>query len=720
MRVEINSVWNVKDVDGVNDGVYRVLQHLPSVESIAIFQLTNRKSLNKPILISLNVFLDAVSQKNCSPCDFETPFYQLQAEEDIPPTQRKKRDEKWRLIKELVERNDYLINIVLTEKSRDLPSYAKQKGIYIQKLYRVLNLYWHFGQNKNALIPAYKLSGAKGSSRVAGTAKRGAPTKEYIPGLSSTFGKNVTECDKKLFTKAMKKYGFIGKEIALTRVYNQMLKEFYADEIILAEAQNRPAELPSLRSFSYWIKKLFSIYEVERKQTNKGYFERNKRGLRGSATEHVETVGSYFEIDATVIDVHIVSEFNRNMVLGRPTLYFVIDKDSRMIVGIHVSLEYASWRAGRQALVNSFTSKKDYCARFGINIEEADWPCNHIPQRLLCDRGEFVCKKPEELAVPLIGHVSIAPPYRADLKGIVERRFGLLNSRLLHELKGTTNGRHYVRGDKDPRLDAQFTVTEITRLIIDEVLEHNSSLFQDLARQSSLFIESGLPPTPINYWNVHLDNHRHALSILDESGVRASLLPKANVSMTSKGLRLNDNLYYECDHPSFEAWKSIARTNGRWTLEARIDQDNASFIFVRLEPNQKFTKCRITAGASNFENKHVADVLYFQGWLEREKKHATPSSRSIERHKRRKEIVDTANQHQKQIATSQSKSEKIQGIKKNRRKAIDKNRITSENQYSKPPTQAAETNSHISSQQFDKKNKIVDILKRTRGNKDAD
>lgn len=52
--------------------------------------------------------------------------------------------------------------------------------------------------------------------------------------------------------------------------------------------------------------------------------------------------GSCFELDATVLDVHIVSEFNRNHVLGRPTVYCVVDKESRMMVGLHVSMEYAS------------------------------------------------------------------------------------------------------------------------------------------------------------------------------------------------------------------------------------------------------------------------------------------------------------------------------------------------------------------------------------------
>jgi hypothetical protein len=717
MYIDINSVWDISGIDGLLDGKYRVLQLLPRIDSVALYHLRESEGISRPVVLSMPIFKAGIRENRCLVSIYKAPFYQLESEELIPIIQKRKRDENWQLIKELINSQNYLEDIITSERSRKISQYAKSKGTYVQKIYRLLNLYWRYGQHKNALLPAYKLSGAKGIPRTAGTAKRGAPPKDYIPALSPIEGKNVTEHDKKIFKRAMKKYGLKGKEVALSRVYDQMLKDFYYGEILLADSQERDPTLPSLRSFRYWIKKLFGPDEILRKQTNKGDYERNKRGLRGSATDHTQVIGSCFEIDATVIDVHIVSEFNRNTVLGRPTLYCVIDKESRMIVGLHVSLEYASWRAGRQALVNSFTPKKNYCARFGIDIEEAEWPCYHIPQRLLCDRGEFICKKPEELAVPLIGHISIAPPYRADLKGIVERRFKIFNDRLLHELKGTTNGRHYIRGDKDPRLDAQFTITEITSLLIDEVLEHNNSIFQDLARSSPLLIESELPPTPINYWNLHLEKHLHSLSVMDESEIRACLLPPEKVSMTSRGIRLNNNLYYESDDPDFEDWKSIARTNGRWPLDARIDQDNASYIYVRLQPNRGFTRCSLVSLSSNFDRKHIADVGYFHNWLERETKRAKPNTKSLERHERRKEIVTNANELQKQSPSPKSQREKIHAIKANRRKAIEQGRFSSMQEEAISSAPQPEKNVSEVRQNFDNTDSIISLLKRTRGTK---
>ncbi|EIW1052075.1 TPA: transposase, partial [Klebsiella pneumoniae] len=521
MQVERNSVWQVTRIDGIKDGMYRVLEHYANDDLLILFRLHDGKALEKPVPVELPLFLESAKCGNSKISSYPIPFYQLISEEEISPAHRDKRNQRFELIHDLISNPEFLLDVALNQRSKTVASHAKERKVYVQKIYRSLNQYWRYGQEINALLPAYKHCGGSGKPRLSGKAKRGAPIQLSTPSMVAPSGVNTTEEDKAKFLLGMKKYGLKGKKVSLSRVYEQMLKEYYADELRSAEKENREPEIPSLRSFRYWIKKLIPEAELIRKQTTAGDFERNRRGLRGAATDHTEVPGSCFELDATVLDVHIVSEFNRNHVLGRPTVYCVVDKESRMMVGLHVSMEYASWRAGRQALVNSFTSKKAYCARFGIEIEESEWPCHHIPQRLLCDRGEFICNKPEELAVPLIGHLSIAPPYRAELKGIVEHRFQILNEKLVHELMGTTKGRHYIRGDRDPRLDATLTLSEVTKLLIDQVLEHNSSIFDGLAGQTPLLVESGLPPTPLNYWNTHLKRHRHALNKADEADIRA-------------------------------------------------------------------------------------------------------------------------------------------------------------------------------------------------------
>ncbi|WP_370215299.1 transposase [Idiomarina sp.] len=673
MLYEINLVIDIEGVDGVEKGKYRILKHFPNLNETLLFKLDNVNSLKKPTLVCLTQPNIQIKEST-----FQLPSFQIRDPQLVPAQHARLRDARWKLIKNLVDNDEFLLDYTLNGKSTRLTEHAKKHNTYVQKIYRALSLYWTYGQNLNALLPAYNNSGGKGIQRLAGQTSRGAPSKtNRFSNLKTVRSKNISDKDKELFSKAMKKYGFVKKPVPLSKVYRLMLLEFYTDEISASEKQQTPPSLPSMRAFRYWIKKLFSSDEISKGQSSTSYFERNHRGLRGSAVDNAEVPGSQFEIDATVLDVHIVSEFDASVCLGRPTLYVVIDKKSRMIVGIHLSLEYASWRAGRQALVNAFTSKPDYCLAFGLEIEEHEWPCHHIPQRLTCDRGEFICSQPEKLVVPLIGHISLSPPYRPDFKGIVERQFKILNDDLVHDLVGTTNGKQYVRGEKNPVLDARYTLKGVTRLLIDSVLERNNRFISSLSQQSELMIQTNTKPTPLNYWNLHLKKFRHSLRTAKYQEVRAQLLPPKRVSMTQKGIRLTDDLYYECDDPDFEKWKSMARVSGRWSLEARVDEGNVSNIYVKVRANQSFTKCTLVKSSSLFEGRHMGDIEYFEAWKSSFKDSNLPSLPSISRHDTRKSIIKTTSDS---FATSRSTSanHKVSSLKENRRAAILESRNLSE------------------------------------------
>lgn len=715
MQVEVNSVWQVSELDGNDDGLYRVLTIYSEIDRLILFPITENKKLERPISARLSLFIELAKKDSINASKFELPAYLNYKEDDIPKTQLLKRDNSYQLILDLVSFPEFLLEITTNSRCKLLVAQANKKKTYVQKIYRALNLYWKYGQEPNALLPAYKLSGGLGKVRTAGTVKRGRPVTISTPTLSVFEGVNIQEQDKAIIQKAMKKFGLKGRKVPFTKVYDQMLKEFYSNELLLAEREDREPGVPNYRNFLYWARKLIPQNELIMKQTNKGDFARNRRGLIGSATDHTEVPGSCFELDATVLDVHIVSEFQRNHVLGRPTFYCVIDKESRMIVGLHVSMEYASWRAGRQALVNSFTSKKQYCERFGIKIEEEDWPCHHIPQRLLCDRGEFICKSAEQLAVPLIGHLSIAPPYRADWKGIVERRFKILNDMLIHQLMGTTRGKHYIRGDIDPRLDAALTLNEVTKMLIDAVLEHNSSIFESLAAQTTLLIEFDLKPTPFNYWAIHIQKHRHALIKANEADIRARLLPPVTVSMTSKGIRLNKDMYYQCEREEFDSWKTIARNTGSWKLEARIDQDNSSFIYVRLQSNENFTRCELMKLSSIFEERHIADVVFFEDWKKLQIKNNKPGKASLERYNRKNETIKNAKESLNSELPLDSKAEKTRDMKERRRQVILDNRLKSDDLEHTGELSDEITGSFYSAS--NKKNKAISLLKRKKDEK---
>lgn len=711
MKLEINSVWKVSGIDGVSEGLYRIISILAEIESLILFELTDSDALKRPVICPVADFQSGIQSKEIQISGFSIPDYQLVAEECVPEDHKIKRNRRYNLIKELVINHNLLFELATQERTKFLSEYARSKRVKVKEIYRILNLYWKFGLDKNALLPAYKRSGGSGKTRVSGEVKRGKPIVSKTGAVELSEGVNITEQDKEKILKGLKRYYLNQSNTTLAKAYRDTIKEYYAAEIERAEIEKDYPKYPSYWQFFYWKKQLLSHNEIVRKRTSENDYLRNKRGVLGCAAENTPVPGSCFEIDATVADVHVISALNRNHAIGRPTVYMVIDKASRMIVGLHVSMEYASWTAARQALINSFLPKSAYCARYGIEIADADWPCSHIPQQLLCDRGEMICSRPEELVVPLM-QLNIAPPYRADLKSIVERRFGILNDKLLHSLIGTTRGKQFVRGDKDPRQQAMYTLSEITILLIEEVLEHNRSIFDELAISSRLLIENDLSPTPINFWNIHLAKHRHALKKADEVEVRAKLLPATEVSMTRNGI-LFEGMYYSCERIEKEAWASKARDDGRWRLEARVDQDNTSFIYVRLNPNEGFTKCEMLTRTSIFKDLPLADVYYFQDWKKSKDQKQPITMASVAAHQRKKEIERRAKKELGSASPLKSQAEKIAGMRNRRRQEILANK-----EISQTDTPMDNPDREIEFQKESAKNdRIIPLLKRNRDEK---
>lgn len=241
----------------------------------------------------------------------------------------------------------------------------------------------------------------------------------------------------------------------------------------------------------------------------------------------------------------------------------------------------------------------------------------------MCDNGKMIGLKPQELVVPLT-ELQLSPPYRPDFKAMVERRFGLLNKELIHKLQGTTRGGKVIRGDRDPRKDAIYTLREFTALLIDAVLELNRTPYDDLATTSPIVIKRDLSPTPINFWKAHLLEHKHSLKSANTSEIISHLYPSTQVSMTRDGIEYK-RMYYSCNRLLERDLASIARTEGRWSLDARINENTTNYIYVKFDKNEGFTKCHLLPKSKVLKDLPMQEAELMQDWLD-SKKEASPIS----------------------------------------------------------------------------------------------
>jgi putative transposase len=668
MELPRNSVWSVNNSELLEDGLYRLLDILQDVDSVILFSLDNTSVTVRPIAVSLESFIELISNRKAKKAHYELPTYLLVDEEHISDEHIARRDKNYGFIKGIVFDRPFLFDFATKKRFPLLAEYAKEVGVDRKSLARLLTLYWRNGQDKMALLPAFSKSGGFGLDRIPTTKPLGAPKQPRTAAVDRAAKFIVSDDDKKKFKKALKKYYLKESGLTLAKTYKNLLKDSYSKEIRLAEACGRYPLIPTKKQFSYWCIKLFSKEQIIKQRTSENDYLRNKRGALGSVTDRSHLPGAHFEIDATVADVHIVSELGAQYVLGRPTIYIVTDRASRMIVGMHVSLYHASWRAARQALTNSFLAKSTFCKGFGIDIENSEWPCAHIPKELVCDNGEMIGIQPKRALTPMT-QLSFTPPYRPDCKGVIEKRFDIINKEVIHELLGTTRGGKVVRGSRDPRKDAIYTLREVTAEIIKAVLEHNRSIFDDLAFSSPLLIENDLSPTPLNYWKIHIAKHRHELQSANSDEVIARLLPSAEVSMTRSGIYFN-GMYYSCSEVEELNLASVARSSGRWRLEARIDESTTNYIYVRLDRNREFIRCNLSPRSRMLGNKSMYESDFIQDWLDTKKELTPISTTSIDDHKHRQEVTRQA-KHRSKDAEEVSFRDKTSNTRQHRKEELE-------------------------------------------------
>ena len=268
-------------------------------------------------------------------------------------------------------------------------------GTSHQRIWGWLRIYWQRGQVKNALAPLFASCGAKGKIWTPGVKKRGRPP------LSDHLGINI---DDDVREKIEYGFRFLKSEKTFVRAYNKTMKICWSREVIIDGQPIRKIDYdngPTLEQFSYWLKKKFTLEEFGKAICGRIDFEQNHRARTGTSIDKASGPGSVYQIDSTIADIFLRSRIDPRRWVGRPVLYIVVDLYSRMIVGFYTCLYGPSWEGAMHALYVAMTDKVALCARYGISIATADWPCAHLCSELVCDRGpEFK----EKSLVVLVTH----------------------------------------------------------------------------------------------------------------------------------------------------------------------------------------------------------------------------------------------------------------------------------------------------------------------------
>lgn len=307
--------------------------------------------------------------------------------------------------------------------------------------------------------------------------------------------------------------------------------------------------------------------------------ELTSRALRGMATDGVVAVGQLGLIDSTSEDQTPVSCISRLKVLPSTWRCVLMEVKTGYILGLHCGFECPSALTSLLCILSSASSKVEFCARYGIVIEETDW-YSRLCKRIRADNGET--KNELNLTTMRASEVSLefVRSYRGELKGQVEGNHHSVHRRADHKNAGSTKGEQRKRGEARREDEACRTYSENMPFVIEAVLRHNNIepvehlLTLDMRRDSVKPIRKAI-------YEWYLKNGYVASEPWNLDMLRAQCLPRLAGKIHRDGVHIFDPLDLTRLIPGL-------RYTSDWLLESGLcERAGRSSIDceVQLDPN---------------------------------------------------------------------------------------------------------------------------------------
>ena len=583
-------------LDRVQQKLHRIVYLSPDATTGFWIELDHDSNIPKPFEMA-----DIAQKLNTHTYEtvIDTAKTEIEKDEEISKSRVEERDRIYALIKDIVLREPAIYN--RKERSAILREQALNTGVASSKLYNYLGRYWRGGMTASALLPKYNHRGP-GSTSVTLTKRTGKPKRD---GMN---GKILTEDDRSKFAKAIKEHYSLDTKPSLQDTYDWMIAKMYVKPKFEGDTdpEQLPAdEKPSFNQFYYWHLKNRNPVSEQKARMGKRY-ETTSRGATGSSDTDIKGPGMVVQIDATIADYYLVREKHRNELVGRPVMFFIKDVKSRMIMGMYVTLENTSWNCALMALKNTAENKVEFCKRYDVDITNEDWPCSHLPVSITADNGEMGDKGVEEIIAKLGITVENTPPYRGDLKGIIEKNFEMIDLKLRYIVPGHVDKDDGQRGAINRRKQACIDLKTFIQMVIRCVIYYNNHHYMETYTKTPDMRKHGIRPVPREIWNYGMQFQSGLLRMVSKDDIYRILLPKSKASVTDRGIIFRD-LYYTCKKAENERWFDRAKIDGRWTIPITYDPTCLNNIYFTAEDGA-LVKCELLTRSSVYEDLSVEDM----------------------------------------------------------------------------------------------------------------
>ncbi|MFV9475182.1 Mu transposase C-terminal domain-containing protein [Advenella sp. RU8] len=527
----------------------------------------------------------------------------------------RKCEKLWERLQKLLDRYGFSLFDPSSRKAC-LQEHAKEYKCSINSLYKDLRRYWQRGQTKLALLPDYHLSGrpkpvgkeVEGEEKqIYATVGRGRKPKQQ----RTIF--QVSEQDCHHFHQVIKKEYLTNQQISVVDAYASVVNRYYRFVDGNGEFHVCPlGERPSLRQFRRFLYEHYNIEDRQRKREGDSDYELLHRKKLGTIMADCLGVGHYYEIDATIADIYLVSSTDPTKIIGKPTLYYIIDRKSRLISGFYFGLENASWNGALQAILSIAEDKQALCARYGVKYDPQDWPAHQVfPMEFLADRGDMISHASTNIVEGLQVAVTNLPGRRPDWKPVVEAGFRQAHNAIRPIAPAydppsnatRRRGKHYEK-------DACLTVKDFGHLMLNVIIAHNRRVMGSYPLDIKE-LNDGVSPSPISLWNHGIVSRAGVLSRFAEHTVRFALLRKKKAYVTAQGIEF-DGCYYSCSQAIAEKWFERARVK-RFAVTVSYDPRLVDSVYIHpLDGKSEPIVATLTDRSRKYAGFSFEEVAYYE------------------------------------------------------------------------------------------------------------
>jgi putative transposase len=281
----------------------------------------------------------------------------------------------------------------------------------------------------------------------------------------------------------------------------------------------------------------------------------NARTKRKPSARKAFGPGSVWQFDSTPLPFAFVMRGNRSKAITEVHMYLCVDVFSHLITGVSLGLA-RGWEGFAIGLFNSCWHKEDFLEEYKIeDVSWFDWPVEGLPERIVVDNAEGKGINADKLADNLNIHITNTPPYRADLKGLIEALIGYIQAELEKEEKAVRPKKRE-RGKSDYRLAASRTIEEFMPILVRAINTFNHfHTFQNYPLNKNLIAED-VTLTPISLWLWGLQYCNYMQPLPDLETLRINMYPEADGSIGKDGIYFK-GAYYDCVVPNEEDLEQV-------------------------------------------------------------------------------------------------------------------------------------------------------------------